>query len=74
MARLLDALPLWLALLLVLTVGLAPFVPEPHVWEKLRMLAAGELRRGIDIFDLGLHAAPWLVALAKLGRMALRRG
>ncbi|MCO8145346.1 RND transporter [Rhodovulum tesquicola] len=74
MARLLDAVPLWLALLLAVTVGLSPFLPEPHLWEKLRMLSAGELRRGIDIFDLALHGAPWLLLLAKLGRMALRRG
>ena len=73
MARLLDAVPLWLALLPVVTVGLSPFLPEPHLWEKLRMLSAGELRRGIDIFDLALHGAPWLLLLAKLGRMALRR-
>lgn len=74
MARLLDQLPLWLALLLVLTVGLSPYAPEPHLWEKLGMLAAGELRRGVDIFDLCLHAAPWLLLAAKLGRMAQRRG
>ncbi|HDR29956.1 RND transporter [Rhodovulum sp.] len=73
MARLLDAVPLWLALLPAVTVGLSPFLPEPHLWEKLRMLSAGELRRGIDIFDLALHGAPWLLLLAKLGRMALRR-
>jgi hypothetical protein len=37
------------------------------------MLAAGALVRPIDIFDLGLHAAPWLALAAKLARMALRR-
>ncbi|TCO70973.1 RND transporter [Rhodovulum euryhalinum] len=73
MARFLDDLPLALAIVLALSLGLAPFLPEPHVWEKLKMLAAGELRRGIDVFDLCLHGAPWLLLLAKLGRMALRR-
>lgn len=53
-----------------LTLGLAPFVPEPHIWEKLKMLADGTLARPIDIFDLFLHGAPWLLLFVKLGRMA----
>jgi hypothetical protein len=60
----LDRIPWSVTLLLCLTLGLAPFAP-PHLWEKLQMLAHGELRRGIDIFDLALHAAPWLVLFAK---------
>lgn len=68
----LDQVPLVLVLALALTLGLAPFVPEPHIWEKLKMLWAGNLTRPIDIFDLCLHAAPWLVLFAKLARMATR--
>ncbi|GGO52839.1 hypothetical protein SAMN05444398_101179 [Roseovarius pacificus] len=68
MARLLDKLPWVLVLVMCVTLGLAPFTPEPHVWEKIRMLAAGDLVRAIDWFDLVLHASPWLLALAKLGR------
>ncbi len=48
--------------LFCLTLGLAPFVPLPHVLEKLGMLARGELVRPIDIFDLVLHGSPWLLA------------
>jgi hypothetical protein len=72
----LDRLPLGLLLIIALTLGLAPFVPEPHVWEKLKMLAAGDLVRPIDIFDLLLHGVPWLLLLAKLGRLTFvrRRG
>ena len=44
---------------LVLLLGLAPFLPEPHIVEKIRMLAAGTLRRPIDIFDLCWHAWPF---------------
>ena len=69
----LDRVPLGLLLIIALTLGLAPFVPEPHVWEKLKMLAAGDLVRPIDIFDLLLHGVPWLLLFAKLGRMALVR-
>ena len=64
--RLLDGHPLGLLLLASLTLGLAPFTPEPHVWEKLQMLAAGTLSRPIDIFDLALHGAPWVLLILKL--------
>ncbi|HKL04916.1 MAG TPA: RND transporter [Roseovarius sp.] len=68
MARLLDKLPWLIVLALCATLGLAPVTPEPHIWEKLKMLAAGDLLRPIDWFDLLLHALPWALALAKLGR------
>ncbi|WP_303852482.1 hypothetical protein [Seleniivibrio woodruffii] len=45
--------------------GLAPFSPEPHIVEKLRMLSEGTLRRPIDIFDLFFHLAPVLVIILK---------
>jgi len=61
-----DRLPWVLVILVCLTLGLAPFVPEPHIVEKLRMLVKGTLSRPLDIFDLLLHAAPFLVLLAKL--------
>ncbi|MBM1219320.1 RND transporter [Ponticoccus sp. SC2-23] len=72
--RLLDQIPLSIAFILALTLGLAPFTPEPHLWEKLKMLAAGELRAPIDVFDLLLHGVPWLVLILKLIRLATRRG
>ncbi len=65
MRRLIDDLPWVIVIVLALTLGLAPFTPEPHIVEKLRMLAAGTLRAPIDMFDLALHAAPWLLLLAK---------
>lgn len=71
---LLDQIPLSILILAALTLGLAPFLPEPHIWEKLKMLAAGDLVEPIDWFDLALHAAPWLLLIAKLVRMALVRG
>lgn len=69
----LDQIPWWAALAAALTLGLAPFLPEPHIVEKLRMLMAGALIRPVDIFDLLFHAAPWLLFLAKLARAALGR-
>ena len=55
-----------LLIVLCLTLGLAPFTPEPHLWEKLKMLAVGELAKPIDVFDLVLHGTPWLLLLIKL--------
>ncbi len=62
---LLDKISWPIVIVLCLTLGLAPFTPEPHIWEKLRMLVAGDLRRPVDIFDMLFHGLPWLVALAK---------
>ena len=52
-----------------LFLALAPFVPEPHLWEKLKMLAAGTLVRPIDIFDLLMHGLPLVLLIIKLVRM-----
>lgn len=68
----LDGVPWTLVIIGVLTLGLAPFVPEPHIWEKLKLLAAGELRGWTDIFDLAFHATPWLLASLKLARHVTR--
>jgi hypothetical protein len=59
-------LPYGVLILICLTWGLAPFLPEPHIWEKLKMLAAGELVKPLDIFDLLLHGLPWLLLIAKV--------
>lgn len=63
-------LPWALVILACLTLGLAPFVPEPHIVEKLRMLAKGTLTRPLDIFDLVMHAAPFLAMFVKLALLA----
>ena len=70
----LDKIPLAPLALIAVLLGLAPFVPEPHLWEKLKMVAAGTLSRPIDIFDLLLHATPIVVLLLKLVRIASQRG
>ncbi len=61
----LDQIPWNLAIIAALTLGLAPFFPEPHIWEKLKMLVAGDLAKPIDIFDLMMHGAPWVLLLLK---------
>ena len=65
----LDDIPLTVLVLACLLLGLAPFVPEPHVWEKLKMLADGTLTRPLDLFDLLLHGTPFVVLGLKLFRL-----
>ena len=67
MVKFFDRIPLALLIVLCLTLGLAPFSPEPHLWEKLKLLLAGDLVEPLDIFDLLLHGAPWLLLSIKLG-------
>ncbi|HHC72520.1 MAG TPA: hypothetical protein ENK54_06435 [Thiotrichales bacterium] len=55
-------------ILFALLLGLAPFRPEPHVVEKIRMLLEGTLHRPVDIFDLLLHGAPWILLALKGAR------
>lgn len=60
--------------LLSLTLGLAPFLPEPHLLGKLRWLAGGADGMGAeDWFDLLLHGAPWLALLGTLAFVLTRR-
>lgn len=66
----LDQIPLNIVVIACLTLGLAPFVPEPHIWEKLKLLAAGNLVKPLDMFDLALHAAPFVLLGLKLLRLA----
>lgn len=50
---------LWL--LLALTLGLAPFRPEPHVWGKLKWVLGGAVGMQLkDWGDLLMHGVPWL--------------
>ena len=70
---LLDHIPLTTLVIIAALLGLAPFTPEPHIWEKLKMLADGTLSKPIDIFDLALHGLPWLLLAAKLVRVLTRK-
>ncbi|CAN1569249.1 hypothetical protein MCERE19_03089 [Spirosomataceae bacterium] len=44
-----------------LTLGLAPFVPEPHVLGKIRWVLGGA--KGMQMMDWGdllMHGVPWI--------------
>ena len=56
-----------------LTLGLAPFTPEPHVVGKLSWVFGGATGMGLmDWGDLVLHGAPWVWLIVTLVRVALR--
>jgi hypothetical protein len=59
------------ALVASLTLGLAPFAPEPHVIGKLRWVAGGAVgMTAMDWGDLVLHGAPWcLLLVAGIARL-----
>jgi hypothetical protein len=62
----LDRIPYIYIIPLAIFLALAPFSPEPHLWEKLKMLLAGTLVRPIDIFDLFLHGTPLVILVMKM--------
>lgn len=66
---------LGLPLIASLTLGLAPFTPEPHLVGKLRWVAGGaQGMAGGDWFDLVLHGAPWIwLGWTALSRLRARR-
>ena len=66
----LDKIPLTALVIAALVLGLAPFTPEPHLWQKLKMLFHGTLSRPIDIFDLIMHASLPLLLVIRLIRTA----
>lgn len=60
-----------LALLGALTLGLAPFIPEPHVWGKLKWIMGGAHgMSAMDWFDFLMHGTPWFL-LIRIGILKL---
>ena len=53
MFKWLDNIPFALLLVLSVFLGLAPYKPEPHLVEKIRMLLHAQPVKPVDIFDLG---------------------
>ncbi len=66
-----DRIPLVPLAIAAIIMALAPFSPEPHLVQKLRMLMNGELTRGVDIFDLFWHG--FLIALLLLRLVHIKR-
>ena len=50
--------------LVCVTLGLAPFVPEPHIWGKIKWIKGGAIGMELmDWFDTLLHGAPFLLLI-----------
>ena len=62
----LNKIPLVPLAIIAIALALAPITPEPHLWQKLKMLFAAELSKPIDIFDLFLHGTALVLLLLKL--------
>ena len=69
-------IPLGAAAVASLTLGLAPFAPEPHIVGKLRWIAGGAVGMApMDWFDVVLHGTPWvLLMVAAVQAVLARRG
>ena len=61
-------------LLLCLTLGFAPFFPEPHIWGKIKWMAGGGTgMKPLDWFDVLFHGLPWLLLVRVLILMGLKK-
>ena len=53
-----------LPIILCLTLGLAPFVPEPHLFGKIKWIAGGANgMKAMDWFDVALHGFPFILLI-----------
>ena len=55
---------LFLIIIICLTLGLAPFFPEPHIVGKINwIIGGGHGMNFMDYFDLILHGTPWILLI-----------
>ena len=73
MFKWLDKIPLSMLAIVAIFLALAPFKPEPHLWQKLTMLFTGGLSKPIDIFDLLMHGIPLLLLVIRMLRMGVNK-
>jgi len=61
-------------LIFALTLGLMPYTPEPHIWEKLKWIFTGaQGMQPLDWFDFLLHGLPWALFIISLTKKLLRK-
>ena len=45
-----------------MTLGLAPYFPEPHIWGKIKWIMGGAVgMKPMDYFDLVFHGLPFIL-------------
>lgn len=63
-----------IALVASLTLGLAPFLPEPHLFGKIKWVLGGaDGMQPMDWFDLAMHGAPWVWLVIEGVRLVLKK-
>lgn len=63
-----------LAVVASLTLGLAPFTPEPHLFGKIRWVMGGAKgMQAMDWFDLFLHGTPFVYLVLLLIYFGIRK-
>lgn len=63
-----------IVLLLCLTLGLAPYFPEPHILGKLKWIMGGARgMRPMDWFDVLLHGFPFVLLIRWLVIKVLKK-
>ncbi len=68
-----DKIPTRMLVVIAVVMALAPFVPEPHLLEKARMLINGTLTRPVDIFDVFWHLIPAILLAIQFVRRSAPR-
>lgn len=64
-----------IALVASLTLGLAPFFPEPHLFGKIKWVLGGaDGMQVMDWFDLAMHSAPWIWLIVEVIRLVSKKG
>lgn len=66
MKKFLKNIPLPALAIGALFLAFAPFMQEPHLVEKSKMLLDGSLTKPIDIFDFFMHGTPLILLGLKL--------
>jgi len=72
--RILEKLSYRFLIPVAVVLALLPIYPQPHLLEKLEMLANGSLSKPIDIFDLIWHGWALVLLGLKAATGFLRRG
>jgi len=61
-------------ILICLTLGLAPFFPEPHIFGKVKWILGGaEGMKPMDWFDVALHGFPYVLLVRLIIIKGLRK-
>jgi hypothetical protein len=62
--------PILTAFVFCLTLGLAPFTPQPHIIGKLQWIIGGAKgMQQLDWFDTLLHGTPWVYLIYEVVKL-----